>query len=250
MRCREPACDGRPRACDGGLSRGGGLGNGPACRAHSQARRGSIPSRRPDEDDERARLLATDPGALRILLRSSVKRLMGQLVCAAHHPAAPAITRTATDATLGHRGPSPSMIRSAHCLDRVRHAIRAPASPAWPESVAVLCASWMTIDPGARLVYTKRTVVREMPSPLASARTHKCGVRRREPNAFCLDKRQSLEPIPTPSPSTSDGSRKVNQAQRLASAGIAPTAHVHVCDDSATLCMSDGPCLGSDKFSG
>ena len=62
-------------------------------------------------------------------------------------------------------------MRSGHCLDRVRQATRAPASPAWPGPVAVLIASWITIEPGARLVNTKGTVVREMPSPLASVRT-------------------------------------------------------------------------------
>jgi len=48
---------------------------------------GSIPSRRLDEDDERARFLAADPGAHRILSRCPVERLMRQLPCAAHHPA-------------------------------------------------------------------------------------------------------------------------------------------------------------------
>ena len=60
---------------------------------------------------------------------------------------------------------------SGHWLGRrVRQAIRVPAVPAWPEAVAVVMASCITIDPGLRLVKPKGTVVCEVPKPFASVR--------------------------------------------------------------------------------
>jgi hypothetical protein len=53
----------------------------------------------------------------------------------------------------------------------VMHATRLPALPAFPGSVAVRAASWMTTEPGGRSVKPKGTWACELPRPAASVDT-------------------------------------------------------------------------------